>query len=201
MSLTFLLSLFSSALQDTFPGRNLLNTDPRENVVIANKIVLCSFSRQARLEREAAERAAAASASSPRRRKKGPNQNKKNKRFKEIFWIYWNLYRFNPFYLWLSSDILLISCIFLLLYINETDKNKTFFSFVSKDLFQSVDSSVRFISSTLPDTNNSYGAFSQELITALNFGSLFLPVRPKCDKKNKAGSQISRFAARKRGCS
>lgn len=138
MSLIFLSSLFSSVLQDAFPERNLLNADPRENV-LANKIVLCSFSRQARLEREAAERAAAASASSSRRRRKGPNQNKKNKKKKEdIFWIYWNLNRFNTFYLWLSADILLISCIFLLLYINETNKNKTFFSFVSKDLFQSV---------------------------------------------------------------
>ncbi|XP_044175313.1 uncharacterized protein LOC122958463 [Acropora millepora] len=63
--------------------------------------VVCSFKwinwavekyrlrRQARLEREAAERAAAASASSSRRRRKGPNQNKKNKKKKEdIFWIY-----------------------------------------------------------------------------------------------------------------
>ena len=139
MSLIFLSSLFSSVLHDAFPERNLLNADPRENV-LANKIVLCSFSRQARLEREAAERAAAASASSSRRRRKGPNQNKKNKKKKEdIFWIYWNLYRFNTFYLWLSGDILLISCIFLLLYINETNKNKAFFLLSAKICFNQFD--------------------------------------------------------------
>ena len=139
MSLIFLSSLFSSVLQDVFPERNLLNPDPRKNV-LANKIVLCSFSRQARLEREAAERAAAASASSSRRRRKGPNQNKKNKKKKEdIFWIYSNWYRFNTFYLWLSGDILLISCIFLLLYINETNKNKTFFLLSAKICFNQFD--------------------------------------------------------------
>ena len=32
---------------------------------------------------------------------------------------------------------------------------------------------IHFTLFTLPNANNSYGAFSQELITTLNFGSLF----------------------------
>lgn len=201
MSLIFLSSLFSSVLQDAFPERNLLNADPRENV-LANKIVLCSFSRQARLEREAAERAAAASASSSRRRRKGPNQNKNNKKKKEdIFWIYSNWYRFNTFYLWLSDDILLISCIFLLLYINETNKNKTFFLLLAKICFNQFDVCHPLHSMHTAWYQWQLWCFFTGTYNNSEFRLFFsLPVRPEWDKKKKAGSQISRFAARNRGC-
>ena len=47
--------------------------------------------------------------------------------------------------------------------------------FFCQQRFVSISSmcAIRFTECTLPDTNNSYGAFSQELITTLNFGSFF----------------------------